>query len=223
MTWHIKRIKEMLANPGRLPDPKYGIAVIKPSPTLGKVQWRCIGVHHLTGEENAGNHHVYLDVLDEKGNRINGARLMVVNNGKVPYQVTIDKPAGEAGANVPMYWNDILAIYIAGDHPGDRVVGFHTRHEDEEPGTTRGHHSFYVVWQRVAVAEPEPEPEPEEPEQPEEPGPTPEPVNWLTHFDDRQRKQIAFSRLYAKDFSHGATGHNDMLIIAKMAELLDGK
>jgi hypothetical protein len=59
-----------------------------------------------------------------------------------------------------------------------------------------------------------------EPEEPTEP--TPEPVDWLTHFDDRQREQIAFSRLYARDFNHGADGHNSMLIIARMAELLDG-
>jgi hypothetical protein len=201
-----------IANPGQLPASKYGITIVKPDPTLGKVQWRCIGVHHLTGQENAGNHHVYLDVLDEKGNRINGARLMVVNNGKVPYQVTIDKPADEAGANLPMYWNDILAIYIAGDHPGDKVVGFHTRHEDEEQGTTRGHHSFYVVWQRQVVTETEPEPEPEEPEQPEEP--TPDPVDW--------RAKLGIGQLWLVGQHLRLRSTPESELIARMAELLDG-
>lgn len=46
--------------------------------------------------------------------------------------------------------------------------------------------------------------------------------NWeLENFDDRQRKEIEFSRLYAKHFAHGTDGHNAKMIIAKMARLLD--
>jgi hypothetical protein len=45
---------------------------------------------------------------------------------------------------------------------------------------------------------------------------------WFGHFDERQQKQIRFARLYAQDFAHGADGHNNMLIIAKMSELLGG-
>lgn len=50
--------------------------------------------------------------------------------------------------------------------------------------------------------------------------PTPNPV-WFEKFDERQQQQIRFSRLYAREFHHGANGHNDMMIIAKMAELMD--
>jgi hypothetical protein len=225
MTWHKKYNDLFTRNPGQNDAKAYGAKIIHSVvPGQGDRYFSVAGIHHLTGEENGGNHHVYLDVLDESGKRINGARLMVVNNGKAPYPVMIDKPDNEAGANVPMYWNDTLKIYVAGDLPSEEAAGFHIRHDDEEPGTTRGHHSFYVVfWERRVGSGPPPQTEPEEPEQPTEPEePGPEPVDWLTHFDDRQRKQIAFSRLYARDFGHGATGHNDMLIIAKMAELLDG-
>lgn len=48
-------------------------------------------------------------------------------------------------------------------------------------------------------------------------------MGWRIHFDERQRKEIAFAQLYARDFHHGTSGHNDMMIIAKMAELLDDK
>lgn len=44
---------------------------------------------------------------------------------------------------------------------------------------------------------------------------------WETHFDERQRKEIAFCLVYADDFAHGTDGHNIRLIVAKMAKLLD--
>ncbi len=44
---------------------------------------------------------------------------------------------------------------------------------------------------------------------------------WNAHFDERQNKEIAFSRFYAEDFNHGTDGHNAKIIIAKMARLLD--
>lgn len=44
---------------------------------------------------------------------------------------------------------------------------------------------------------------------------------WETHFDERQRKEIAFCLIYADDFAHGTDGHNIKLIVAKMAKLLD--
>jgi hypothetical protein len=39
--------------------------------------------------------------------------------------------------------------------------------------------------------------------------------------DYRQLQEIAWARLYAKHFGHGAAGHNSLLVIAKMADLLD--
>jgi hypothetical protein len=43
----------------------------------------------------------------------------------------------------------------------------------------------------------------------------------LEILDERQQKQVAFSREYAKNYGHGADGHNNMLIIAKLADELD--
>ena len=48
-----------------------------------------------------------------------------------------------------------------------------------------------------------------------------EPINWLSHFDARQLKEIEFCRVYAENFNHGTDGHNAKLIIAQMAKLLD--
>lgn len=44
---------------------------------------------------------------------------------------------------------------------------------------------------------------------------------WLNSFDERQRKEIEFSELYAKEFGHGTDGHNAKMIIAKMVLILD--
>jgi hypothetical protein len=39
--------------------------------------------------------------------------------------------------------------------------------------------------------------------------------------DDRQQKEIEFSKVYADKFGHGTDGHNAKMITAKMAGLLD--
>lgn len=127
---------------------KYAVQ-ITPVENTGQPHWRVIGVHHLSGAENSGNHHLYVDVLSEQGQRLNGAVLSVLNHNQPPWRVVIDKPANEAGSNAPMHWNDTLIALVNFEGlPSERVSGIHTRHEDEEPGNTRGHHSFYVVFQK---------------------------------------------------------------------------
>jgi hypothetical protein len=46
-------------------------------------------------------------------------------------------------------------------------------------------------------------------------------ANWREQLDDRQQKEVAFAELYAKDFKHGTTSHNQFLLIARLALLLD--
>lgn len=44
---------------------------------------------------------------------------------------------------------------------------------------------------------------------------------WMQAFDPRQQKQIKWAQSYDTDeYRHGDNGHNDKLIIAKMAEKL---
>lgn len=45
--------------------------------------------------------------------------------------------------------------------------------------------------------------------------------DWRFWLDARQRQQVAFSQVYASEFAHGADGHNNMLIIARLSSLLD--
>jgi hypothetical protein len=117
--------------------------------------WRVIGVHHLTGAENMGNHHVYCDVLDEEGRRINSARLVLHQANTAPVFAVVDKPANEAGTNFPLWKADKATVAVAwpddGSLPSEQVLGLSTGHPDEEMGNTLFHHSFYVVFQRTEI------------------------------------------------------------------------
>lgn len=138
---------------------RYGIRVRQ----LGEISlplgatryWRVIGVHHLTGTENRGNHHVYADILDEDGERINGAKLILKQNEAPPEFAVIDKPPHEPGTNFPMWSNTRATVAVHYDDlPSEEVCDLRTDHADEEVGNTWGHHSFYVVFQRTPVSAP---------------------------------------------------------------------
>lgn len=177
---HKAYIAQFLAHPGYNDADKYGVSIVpdKVTPTPGQPYWRVIGIHHLSGAENHGQHNVFCDAIDEQGRRLHGTKLVVLNANNTINHVVIDKGENEPGTNAPMHWDDTLEFYVAaGGLPSDRAKGFHIRHEDEEPGTTRGHHSFYIVWQRtIAGATPPPiDPPPVE-------EPTPGPVEGFTEF-----------------------------------------
>lgn len=117
--------------------------------------WRVIGVHHLTGAENMGKHHVYCDVLDEEGKRIDRARLVLFQADTDPVFAVVDKPAHEAGTNFPMWKTDKATVSVVWPEdsplPSEQVMGLSTGHLDEEVGNTLFHHSFYVVFQRTNI------------------------------------------------------------------------
>jgi hypothetical protein len=117
--------------------------------------WRVVGVHHLTGAENMGNHHVYADVLDEEGKRIKRARLALFQENAAPLFAVVDKPTNEAGTNFPLWKADKGTVVVAwpddGPLPSEQVTGLSTGHPDEEVGNTLFHHSFYVVFQQTNI------------------------------------------------------------------------
>lgn len=154
-----------LDTPGGNDATRYG-AQIKPLLPTDAQHFRCIGVHHLTPEENAGNHHIYLDVLDEQGQRIPQAQIEWTWTGRRLEEpappATIDKPDTEPGTNIPINWAQTISVMVMGQ-PGDSVHNLHTRHPDEgeNGGNTRGHHSFYVVFQRATAGTTPPTPPPD--------------------------------------------------------------
>jgi hypothetical protein len=125
----------------------YGINVIK---APAGPAWRCIGIFKLAPQENRGRHNVFVDVLDELGNR---TRQPVINwtwYMDAPTQtVRLDKPDNEPAADIPVEKSYTVTLRVNGDGlPSDSVGGIHTRHRDEGEGNTYGHFSYYIVFQR---------------------------------------------------------------------------
>ena len=46
-------------------------------------------------------------------------------------------------------------------------------------------------------------------------------AEWLDGFNERQQKEIAFSRFYHIEFGHGTGGHLGYSVVAMLAEELD--
>lgn len=126
----------------------YGVRVVVADVAPGVAYWRAVRVHHLTPAENGGRHHLFLDALDEAGDRIFGAQARVTWPGDAQ-TITVEKPVGEPGANFPLWKWQIVAVEMLG-LPSDRVENLHTGHPDEPPGldNTLFHHSFAVDFQR---------------------------------------------------------------------------
>jgi hypothetical protein len=140
----------------------YGVQIQPADVAAGAWHWQAVRVHHLTPQENGGNHHIYMDARDPAsgggadGVRVNGARLRITWDGGEQI-VTVDKPANEPGANFPMWKWQVCAVTCLGlsgqELPSDRVTGLHTGHPDEAAGNTLFHHSFHVTFVKTKAAE----------------------------------------------------------------------
>lgn len=215
--WHKKYITQYLANPGQNDAKAYGVQIVySAAPQWGERYYAVIGVHHLTGKENGGQHNVFCEVLDENGQRLKDAVLIVSNVNNTVSHVKADKSENEPAANFPMFSKDTLTVSVAGTVASEKVSGLHTRHADEESGNTLGHHSFLIVFQLKRVGTGPTNPPVEPPEEEEPPIEEPTPVeDWRKRFTAGRLAVIEECRHYPGGLLTG--------IIAEMAELLDGK
>jgi hypothetical protein len=149
--------RKFLANPSNDAQ-DYGVLISGEG-----THWKAIGVHHLSPEENQTGHNVYLEALDEDGQRVSDVEVVWTWEGNAEtYKVSLDKPANEPAGNIVMHWDQRVALWVSTGF-SDEVVNLHIMHPDEAPGNTRGHHSFYVVFQRVDDEPDTPDTEPPEP------------------------------------------------------------
>jgi hypothetical protein len=147
------------------PEAKFGVRVVKADVAEGETYWRLIGVHHLLPEENVSKHNIYIEALDEQGNRLRNPIAWAgwTWEGRRPNEradpVPLDKPANETAGDIAIHFGQKASVWIKGlgrdaNDKSDRVENLHTAHPDEPlPDgrllNTLGHHSFYVVFQRT--------------------------------------------------------------------------
>lgn len=128
----------------------YGVRIVEADVQPGNKYWKVVRVHHLTPGENGGRHHIYIDALDEQGQRAFNTPIKVNWVGD-SHTIRIEKPLPEAGTNEPMWKWQVYSVRVAGQ-PSDRVENLRTDHPDEAPGNTLFHHSFLVTFQRTVAA-----------------------------------------------------------------------
>ena len=145
--------------------PVYGVGIQPADVSAGETYWQVIGVHHLTPDENNLNHHVYIEALDETGNRVADPNVRAgwswegqKSDEKAP-PAPLDKGADEPAGNIALEKHQVTTVWITNQGPAaadksDRVTHLDTQHADERNssgglGNSIFHHSFYVVFQRT--------------------------------------------------------------------------
>lgn len=124
----------------------YGASIMR---SKAMNRWACIGIYHLTPDQNRGRHNVFIECLDESGNRLHYPIIEWnwVYGGPIQ-QKRLDKPANEPAADIPIDGQATITLWVADKLSSDVVGELYTRHADEAPGNTWGHHSYYVIFQR---------------------------------------------------------------------------
>ncbi len=113
----------------------------------GQFYWRLIEARWANQAEAGGDHTIYIQVLDENGNRLVGQPVEIRWEGGSLNVFTEDKPPNEYGANFPMY--NTLGSYSVSvpGLPSDTIVGLGMG-TAEQPAFTV-HTNFFLTFQRV--------------------------------------------------------------------------
>ena len=122
------------------------------TPTTATYKWRCVHIHKLADAENQGNHNVYVDLIDESGQRIAhpAEKLYFGWSGSATHSTEFEKPEWEPGANFMLTAGEYAWCQIG---TGSDIV-------NDLLGEA-GHTSYYIVFQRqnAAVVTPPHQPE----------------------------------------------------------------
>ena len=115
------------------------------TPVTSIDKWRCVHVHRLAVEESQGNHNVYIDVIDETGQRIAHPVVYVSFGwtGSATQTTFFEKPEWEPGANFMLTAGENAWCAISGGN-SDTVNGLLGE---------AGHTSYYIVFQRQSAGE----------------------------------------------------------------------
>ena len=132
----------------------YGVRV-EPCPVEpGQAFWKVERVRHLSPQENRARHALFVDCVDEAGDRVVGAEVRVAW-AEESRLLALTEEAGPLGVEVPMDKGLEYTVEMVG-LPSERVAGLHTDHPDEPapdllPGNARYHHSFAICFRRATA------------------------------------------------------------------------
>lgn len=152
------------------PNPPAGLPAVTIKSPAGS-NWRVLGIHKLTSDENNGNHNVFVEVLCKQGDRAGFQPVEWDWHGRGNYEAAPGPVfAGQKDltelVDLPIHIPMKIRIWIQG---GDEASLFHSEFPDEGHGNTYGNHSFFLCFEEVDHSEPLPIPDPT-PDPP--PGPT---------------------------------------------------
>ena len=136
--------------PARTINPRLAslnVSIVPVGVPVGQSYWRLIEARWQNEAEAAGDHTIYINVLDEGGARIIGHPIEVTWQSGALTIVTEAKPPYVYSANFPMY-NTLgsYSVSVAG-LPSDTVVGLGMG-SAEQPAFTI-HTNFFLTFQRV--------------------------------------------------------------------------
>ncbi len=136
--------------PPRELDPRLsalGVVIAPADVKPGQKYWRLVKARWQNEQEAGSDHTIYIDVLDENGNRLIGEVVEIRWEGGFVPIVTENKPPNEYPANFPMY-NCLgsYAVRVAG-LPSDIVQGLGLG-TPEQPNF-KIHTNFFLTFQRV--------------------------------------------------------------------------
>jgi hypothetical protein len=130
-----------------------GVSVTTPTMLPRQSFWRVVKGEWLDEQQSQGRHHIYVDVLDEKGQRVVGKELMVEwPNGGFARITTEAKPGEPYAANYPMSPSkNEFGIHMANGLPTERVRGIGMGAETPGGFNAGIHTSTSIVFQRTMM------------------------------------------------------------------------
>jgi len=124
-----------------------GVRLEEAAVAPGQPYWRLVEARWANEQESQGKHHIYVNVLDENGERIIGQPVVVDwIDGQVVFK-TEDKPKTECSCNFQMY--TVLGAYnfFVQGLPSDKVLGMGLGTPEMPKWTI--HTSFFLTFQRA--------------------------------------------------------------------------
>ena len=144
----------MAAQLPRAWDPRLnqlGVTLSEASVGGGQPYWRLIDARWANESESGGKHHIYVEVLDESGNRITGQPVTVRWAEGAMSGVTEDKAPPDYAFNFQMYAAGYAYSVQVDGLPSDVLTGAGLGSINQRAFGI--HTSYYLTYQKVIKAE----------------------------------------------------------------------